>query len=86
VPAARLRISGSASQVITADVTAKRSWFDMSRQHSFRKSMKVQSRCRCPHSPAVDNHPAADLSNERIRRQPVFGGLVNEYERAALKP
>jgi putative transposase len=29
------------------------------------------------------NHPVADLSQERIRRRPVLGGLLNEYERAA---
>jgi hypothetical protein len=27
--------------------------------------------------------PAADLNHERITRQPVLGGLINEYERAA---
>jgi putative transposase len=28
-------------------------------------------------------HPAADLSQARIRRRPVLGGLLSEYERAA---
>ena len=34
------------------------------------------------HPPRPD-HPAAGLSQERIRRRPVLGGLINEYERAA---
>jgi transposase InsO family protein len=34
------------------------------------------------HPPRPD-HPAADLSQERVRRKPVLGGLINEYERAA---
>jgi hypothetical protein len=25
----------------------------------------------------------ADLSNEQIKRRPILGGLINEYERAA---
>jgi putative transposase len=33
--------------------------------------------------PPRPGHPAADLSQERIRRQPVLGGLINEYERVA---
>jgi len=32
--------------------------------------------------PRLD-HPIADLSQERIKRRPVLGGLINEYERAA---
>ena len=31
------------------------------------------------HPPRPD-HPPADLSQERIRRRPVLGGLVGEYE------
>ena len=33
--------------------------------------------------PPRPDHPPADLSQERIRRRPVLGGLLNEYERAA---
>ena len=33
--------------------------------------------------PSRPDHPAADLSQERIKRRSVIGGLINEYERAA---
>jgi transposase InsO family protein len=39
-------------------------------------------RSRQLHPPRPD-HPAADLTTERIKRRPVLGGLINEYERAA---
>jgi putative transposase len=39
-------------------------------------------RSRQLHPPRPD-HPAADLSLERIRCRPVLGGLIGEYERAA---
>jgi hypothetical protein len=35
--------------------------------------------------PPRPDHPVADLSQERIQRRPVLGGLINEYERAAKK-
>jgi transposase InsO family protein len=31
--------------------------------------------------PPRPDHPIADLSQERIKRRPVLGGLINEYER-----
>jgi transposase len=39
-----------------------------------------RSRQLCPPRP---DHPVADLSQERIKRRPILGGLINEYERAA---
>jgi putative transposase len=42
--------------------------------------------CRRPHRarelrPPRPTHPIADLGHERIKRRPVLGGLINEYER-----
>ena len=39
-------------------------------------------RSRQLHPPRPD-HPIAELSRERIKRRPVLGGLINEWERAA---
>ena len=33
--------------------------------------------------PPRSDRPAVDLTHERIKRRPVLGGLLNEYERAA---
>src|SRR5271169_1393009 len=33
--------------------------------------------------PPRPDYPTADLSQVRLRRQPILGGLINEYERAA---
>jgi putative transposase len=33
--------------------------------------------------PPRPDHPAPDLDRQRIRRRPVLGGLISEYERAA---
>jgi hypothetical protein len=32
------------------------------------------------------DRPVVDLTHERIRRRPVLGGLITEYERTAWKP
>ena len=39
----------------------------------------------CQLRPPRPDHPVADLSHQRIKRRPVLGGLINEYERAAYK-
>ncbi|CAI7974656.1 Integrase catalytic domain-containing protein [Frankia sp. Hr75.2] len=33
--------------------------------------------------PPRPDHPIADVTTARIKRRPVLGGLINEYERAA---
>ena len=33
--------------------------------------------------PPRPDHAVADLSQEQIKRQPILGGLINEYERVA---
>ena len=49
---------------------------------------EVHSNGRRPHRsrqlrPPRPDHPVVDLSQERIHRRPILGGLINEYERAA---
>jgi putative transposase len=48
------------------------------RHYNGRRSHRARD-LRPPHP----THPVADLSHERIKRRPVLGGLINEYERAA---
>jgi hypothetical protein len=33
--------------------------------------------------PPCSDRPVIDLTLERIKRRPVLGGMINEYERAA---
>jgi putative transposase len=33
--------------------------------------------------PPRPDHPVADLSQEQVKRRPLLGGPLNEYERAA---
>ena len=37
----------------------------------------------CQLRPPRPDHPVAGLSQQRIRRRAVLGGLINEYERVA---
>lgn len=37
----------------------------------------------CDLHPPQPTHPVADLNHERIKRRPILGGLINEYERTA---
>jgi hypothetical protein len=34
-------------------------------------------------TPPQPDHPTANLSHHRIKRHPILGGLINEYEPAA---
>ena len=59
-------------------------------RHLRRVLAQNEARCngRRPHRsrqlhPPVPDHPVADLSQVRVKRRPVLGGLLNEYERAA---
>jgi len=45
-------------------------------------AINVNNRGRYLRPPRPD-HPVADLSHQRIKRRPVLGGLIEEYERAA---
>jgi hypothetical protein len=33
--------------------------------------------------PPLPDHPGSDLGHRQIRRQPILGGLINDYKRAA---
>jgi hypothetical protein len=40
----------------------------------------------CQLRPPRPDYLVADLSQQRVQRRPVLGGLINDYERAAEKP
>jgi putative transposase len=57
-------------------------------EHHLRAVLEAHYNGRRPHRsrqlrPPRPDHPVADLSKVRIKRRPVLGGLINEYERAA---
>jgi len=43
----------------------------------------VDGRTVPANSSTATDPPVADLNYERVKRRPVLGGLINEYERAA---
>ena len=51
-------------------------------QYEIHYNARRPHRSRQLHPPRPD-YPVADLSQERIKRRAVLGGLINEYERAA---
>jgi putative transposase len=57
---------------IRADLIAREAHYNGRRPH----------RSRHLHPPRPDD-PVADLTQKQIKRRPVLGGLINEYERAA---
>jgi putative transposase len=50
-----------------------------SRPAARRRTLMRKGSC----SPPRSDHPVADLSRKQVKRRPVLGGLINEYERAA---
>ena len=76
--------------VLTArtEVTGRMLIFSERHLHSVMAEYTRHYNGRRPHralqlQPPRPDHPVADLSQERVKRRPVLGGLLNEYERAA---
>jgi putative transposase len=76
--------------VLTArkEVTDRMLIFGERHQRTILAQYETHYNGRRPHRsrqlrPPRPDHPAADLSQRRIQRRPVLGGLINEYERAA---
>ena len=51
-------------------------------QYEAHDNARRPHRSRHLHPPRPD-HPVADLSQKQIKRRPVLGGVINDYERAA---
>jgi putative transposase len=76
--------------VLTArtEVTDRMLIFGQRHLRSILDAYEAHYNGRRPHrslqlQPPRPDHPVADLSHERIKRRPVLGGLINEYEWAA---
>src|SRR4029077_13386428 len=94
IPPRSPRANASAERfVLTArtEVTDRMLIFSERHLRSVGAEYARHSNGRRPHRsralrPPRPGHPIGDPSRQRIRRQPVHGGLINEYERAAQKP
>ena len=76
--------------VLTArtEVTDRLLIFDQRHLRTVLAEYEAHYNARRPHRsrqlhPPRPDYPLADLSQERIKRRPVLGGFINEYERAA---
>ena len=76
--------------VLTArtEVTDRMLIFDERHLRSVLAEYESHYNGRRPHrsrqlGPPRPDQPVTDLSHERIKRRPVLGGLISEYERAA---
>ena len=73
---------------VRTEVTDRMLIFGQCHLRSVLAEYEAQYNGRRPHRsrqlrPPRPDHPVADLSRERIKRRPVLGGLISEYERAA---
>ena len=91
IPPRRPRANAFAERfVLTArtEVTDRMLIFGRRHLRSVLAEYEAQYNWRRPHRsrqlhPPRPDYPIADLSRKRIKRRPVLGGLINEYERAA---
>jgi transposase InsO family protein len=91
IPPRSLRANAHAERfVLTAqtEITARMLIFGQRHLRTILAQYEAHYNGRRPHRsrqlhPPRPDHPLADLSQEPIRRRPVLGGLINEYERVA---
>ena len=84
------QFSSSFDAVLTArtEVTDRMLIFGQRHLRTILAEYEAHYNARRPHRsrqlhPPRPDYPLADLSQERIKRRPVLGGLFNEYERVA---
>lgn len=85
---ARERLRGKVRRPVRSEVTDRMLTFG---ERHLRRSLARYTRHyngRRPHralqlQPPRCDQPVIDLTHERIKRRPVLGGLINQYERAA---